>query len=36
MKSWKKPTISLLRALELTAYIKVAARSDICWAGHFR
>jgi len=36
MKSWKKPIVSSLRALELTTYIKVAARSDICWFAHFR
>ena len=36
MKTWKKPTVSSLRALELTAYIKAAARSDVCWKAHFR
>lgn len=29
-KEWKKPTLTTIRASELTEYIKAAARSGLC------
>ena len=36
MKNWKKPTVKSLCAKDLTAYIKVAARTGICLSCDFR
>ena len=30
MKAWKKPAVATLKAKELSAYIRVAARTIIC------
>lgn len=30
MKTWKKPAVATLKAKELSAYIRVAARTQIC------
>lgn len=30
MKTWKKPAVATLKAKELSAYIRVAARTQMC------
>lgn len=36
MKNWKKPAVMTLKAKELSAYIRAAARSRQCPFGYFR
>ena len=36
MKTWKKPTITELKASQLAKYIEAAARSYQCLFGEFR
>lgn len=36
MKNWRKPAVVTLKAKELSAYIRAAARSGMCQSGNFR
>ncbi len=36
MKAWKKPAVATLKAKELSAYIRVAARTIMCQHMEYR